>query len=326
MGPVINSKIKHDLPMRRSRKKRFTLRTIYITLSVLCLAYFTLYLLVIPERENQTFLRGNEALNIAYRGGASLAPENTLIALEKARLSGANVIHLDVRMTLDGELVVIHDETINRTTNGSGAVHELTLAEIRQFNAGHHFRDIRGRTIYRAQDVPVPTVLEVFEHIQGIRLMIELKPPPARVIYEQMEEKLWQLIESYQLHSQVLVYSSSHHIMERFAELSQGSVALGTPLQEVQRFTFLHRTLLHRLYRPKQDVIVVPKQQGVFSLNERQMVEAASRYNMTVIYKDVNQEQTMHRLLINGVHGIMTERPDLLRRLMNEMRGRDGQR
>jgi len=55
-------------------------------------------------------------------------------------------------------------------------------------------------------------------------------------------------------------------------------------------------------------------------------VEAASRYNMTVIYKDVNQEQTMHRLLINGVHGIMTERPDLLRRLMNEMRGRDGQR
>src|SRR5215212_8356264 len=86
------------------------------------------------------------SLVIAHRGGAGLWPENTLYAFERAAAMGVDVIETDVRATKDGELVVIHDDNVNRTTGGAGAVGALTLAELKRLDAAYRFSTDGGRS------------------------------------------------------------------------------------------------------------------------------------------------------------------------------------
>ena len=110
---------------------------------------------------------------IAHRGGGGLAPENTLGAFQNALRIGTDVIEIDVHLSKDGEVVVIHDETLDRTTDRTGIVSELTLAEIREADAGVRFsEDFRGER--------VPTLAETLECIPvGTQLLIEFKAPLA---------------------------------------------------------------------------------------------------------------------------------------------------
>lgn len=147
----------------------------------------------------------------AHRGCCMRYPENTLVAFEAAaKLQGIAGIELDVQLTKDGELVVIHDEKLDRTTTGSGAVRDYTLAEIKKLS-------ITGsgcRETYRTEEgtaVTVPTLREVFDLLapyckeKGLRINIELKNSVVR--YEGMEQKVVDLVAEYDLASYI-VYSS----------------------------------------------------------------------------------------------------------------------
>lgn len=248
----------------KQKKKKFSLKKLWIIPVLLVVCYFALFLLVVPEREDVAFFHEdqNRPLVIAHRGGAGLAPENTLVAFQKALNLGVDVLEFDVQMTKDGHLVVIHDETVDRTTNGEGKVAQLTLEELKSLDAGYRYKDIRGHYIYRGQGVTIPTVEEVFQEFPDALFNIELKTnsddeedssngdsPDIEVA-----DKLWALIDQYQVHDQVVVLSFSEHVMDRFIELSQGKVALSASKEEAQRFVFYHKLFLNRLYRPKADV------------------------------------------------------------------------
>lgn len=150
----------------------------------------------------------------AHRGCSMRYPENTLLAFEQAaKLNGITGIELDVQLTKDGEMVVIHDETLDRTTTGSGAVVEYTLSEIKSFaitpsGKDETYRDENGRTL------TVPTLEEVFVCLKpyceknGLKINIELKNSVVR--YEGMEEKVLALVEKYELEENI-VYSSFNH-------------------------------------------------------------------------------------------------------------------
>jgi glycerophosphoryl diester phosphodiesterase len=120
-------------------------------------------------------------LVIGHRGSPAEAPENTLPAFEAALRRGADAIELDVRLTADGAPVVIHDATLDRTTNRTGPVAALTLAELRGVDAGWRFTPDRGRTHpYRGADTRIPTLGEVLWAFPKLSVLVEIKEPPAQ--------------------------------------------------------------------------------------------------------------------------------------------------
>jgi glycerophosphoryl diester phosphodiesterase len=323
----------HQAPMiyQGKKRKRFSLKWFSIIITCIILLYLALFLLVVPERADRPFFEnGGKPLVLAHRGGASLAPENTLIAFEKARSIGVDVIEFDVQATKDGHLVVIHDETVDRTTNGEGRVDELSLKEIRQLDAAYSFQDIRGNYIYRGQDVKIPTVEEVFQQFGNMRMNIEMKQTefketePKETVAE-MERKLWELIEKYGMQDKVLFATFSHAIADRFKYFSQGRVATVAPKPEVTRFVVYHKLFLNRLYKPESDAFQIPTERSGVNLVDGRLINGAHDLNMPVHYWTIDSEEMMIALLQRGADGILTNRPDLLIRVINEMEALDGQ-
>src|SRR5919107_1144475 len=115
-------------------------------------------------------------VNLAHRGASGLAPENTLEAFRLAVQSGAGGLELDVHLTRDGHIVVIHDPTLDRTTNTSGAVAGMTLDELREADAGYNFSPDGGDTHpYRGLELRIPTLAEVLREFPGVVLNIDMK-------------------------------------------------------------------------------------------------------------------------------------------------------
>src|SRR5262244_2207785 len=130
------------------------------------------------------FLRGLvPTVHISHRGGASLAPENTIAAFEQAVSKYATqMLELDVHLTRDGVLVVSHDTTVERCTNGAGGIAAMNLSELRKLDAGFHFSADGGRTFpYRGRGIKIPTLVEVLREFPSMRLNIDLKPPTAGI-------------------------------------------------------------------------------------------------------------------------------------------------
>lgn len=107
-------------------------------------------------------------VNFAHRGASGLAPENTLEAFRIGVEAGARGLELDAHMTLDGEVVVLHDPTVDRTTDGSGAVAEMPLADLRRLDAGYRFSPDGGSSYpYRGRGLRIPTLAEVYDEFPG---------------------------------------------------------------------------------------------------------------------------------------------------------------
>ena len=125
---------------------------------------------------------------IAHRGGSARAPENTLEAMRLAIADGAEGIEFDVRLSADGEVVVIHDPTVDRTTNGTGSVERLTVAELQSLDAGFRF-DVRARDPVVTVRHRIPTLAEVLGELAAVPLLIEIKHPAAAVATRRLIER-----------------------------------------------------------------------------------------------------------------------------------------
>ena len=129
----------------------------------------------------------NKVKIFAHRGASAYAPENTLEAFRLAMEQGADGIELDVQMTKDGELVVIHDETIDRVSNGNGAVRDYTLEELKQFSVSNHFEQY--------PDVKIPTLREVLELVKPGTMEINIELKTGIYWYPQIEQKVLELVK-----------------------------------------------------------------------------------------------------------------------------------
>lgn len=141
----------------------------------------------------------NHFLNVAHRGGGKLAPEDTLVAYRNAVAVGADTLEGDCHLTSDGTLVVSHDDTVDRCTNGSGAIAGMTLAEILALDAGYEYTADNGKTYpYRGQGIKLPTVREVFEllteELTETPMILEVKSKENRDL---AIETLFDLIEEF---------------------------------------------------------------------------------------------------------------------------------
>lgn len=149
---------------------------------------------------------------IGHRGAAGYAPENTMVSFERGIALRADAIELDIHPTKDGELVVIHDPTLERTTNGHGLVATHTLAQLQELDAGSWFHP-------SFKNERIPTLREVLSWARGrTKVVIEVKHGP--IFYPQVEELLLAVLDETRMRSEVLVISFDHHSVRKVKQLA----------------------------------------------------------------------------------------------------------
>jgi glycerophosphoryl diester phosphodiesterase len=269
-----------------------------------------------PERPKRAFLTHEGPLFFAHRGGSALAPENTLVAFEKGLSYGADALELDVHPTRDGEIVVFHDDTLDRATDGSGRVSAFTLDDLRQFDAGYRFTPDAGTTYpYRGQGVAIPTLAEVYERFPTARVNIEIKEDIPGV-----EEQLWRVIQAAHAEDRSLLAGFLAAPLLRFRTVSQGRVATSGSMPEIRMFVLAAYARATRLLRPAYDALQVPESYRGVPVVTPTTVRAAHQLGLAVLVWTVDDRASMERLLGYGVDGLMSDRPDILAQVLQDWR------
>lgn len=281
--------------------------------------------------------RERRPLNIAHRGGVIEFPENTLFGFQRALEVGAHMLEMDIWQTADGELVVIHDATVDRTTDGSGNVSEMTLAELKMLdNAFYHVpgRGTRGdatvdEAVYRgvaigdrppppgfeANDFTIPTVREVLERFPDAFLTIELKPDTDA--YGSFEPALAALLEEFGRGEDVVVASFDDGPMFRFKRSNQCATT-SSPLIQAGVFVATGFGPLPGIMLGNHQVFQVPIGFEGIPVVTPNFIDNAHRQDMAVQVWTINDCATMQELLDMGVDGILTDRPAMLNFLLRE--------
>jgi len=228
----------------------------------------------------------------AHRGASAYAPENTLAAFRLAVEQGAHAIELDAKLTADGEVVVIHDPTVDRTTGGSGLVREHTLAELQALDAGAFFDEtFRGERI--------PTLAEVFEAVGG-QVLINVELTNYATPFDDLPFKVAELVQQFGLQDAVMCSSFSPVALRRFHQ-QLPAVPLGLLVLPGRKGRWMRR--LFTPWTPHQ--ALHPALPGL----ERALVERVHRQGRRVHVFTVNRAEDMRMLCDWGVDGILTDDP-----------------
>jgi glycerophosphoryl diester phosphodiesterase len=240
-------------------------------------------------------------LVIAHRGFSGGAPENTLAAFKKAIDLGVDMIELDVLLSKDGQIVVIHDDTLNRTTNGKGRVTDYTLDELKQLDAGSWFE-----TQFSGEKIP--TLKEVLELTRGQMLLnIELKKGDlGRYTMMDLADRSLQEVEEVGMLNQVVFASFDPSAIDRILEKNP---QIPVALIYNQSWTFPHEVTGGR------SISVLSCSGKV--LTETNISKAHQR-GMKVIAWTLNTEEHMQHFLNMGVDGIVTDYPDRLIKILQK--------
>ena len=256
-------------------------------------------------------------VNFAHRGASARAPENTLEAFRLAVEAGAGGLELDVRMTRDGEVVVIHDATVDRVTDGSGAVAGMTLDEVRRFDAGYSFSPDGGRTFpYRGRGVRIPTLAEVYEEFPDAYVNADIKEAQPEA-----EEAVLSVIQDAAAEGRTLVASTDHAVLRRFRKVSGGHISTGASRREIAAFYVLSRLHLEALVSLAYEALQVPVEHRGIKLVTPRFVRAAHSRGVRVDVWTINEPGEMRRLLDLGVDVIMTDHPETLADVLKVRRG-----
>lgn len=252
-------------------------------------------------------------LVIAHRGGGGNAPENTFAAFNRSVELGVDVLELDIRSTSDGELVVIHDSKVDRTTDGSGLVADFTLETIRELDAGFRWTSDEGKTFpFRASGILIPTLREVFEAFPNTKINIEPKfdtPSPV--------EPLCRLISEFNRMDKVIVGSFKAEVLVDFRRSCAGVATSASP-SEASSFLFGYNIGLSESFSPEMQVFQIPQKIGNWQIVTEDYVKALHERNLEVHVWTINEVEDMKHLLKIKADGIMTDYPDRLLDLLNK--------
>jgi glycerophosphoryl diester phosphodiesterase len=247
-------------------------------------------------------------VNFAHRGGRKVVPENTIEGFREAVALGPVVLELDVQTSADGHVVVIHDDLVDRTTDGTGPVGRMTLAELQALDAGYRFTPDEGTTFpWRGRGVRIPTLEAVYREFPDRPVNIELKSDRPGT-----EQAVWRVIEAAGAQARTLVVADSGAAIERFRAVSAGTVATGASKGEFAAFRLLGLLRLSRLYDTPFQAIQPPDTYKGVRVVTPGLVRDAHRRGLRIDVWTVDEEDDMRRLLDWGVDGIMTDRPDVL--------------
>ncbi|MHA6260260.1 glycerophosphodiester phosphodiesterase [Sporosarcina sp. CAU 1771] len=278
--------------MENSRKK--------VIVKLILLAGACLLLLVGYKKEyNVKYVGSNEILSVAHRGASGFAPENTAAAFRKAIELGADFLEFDVQMSKDGELIIIHDDKVDRTTNGSGLVSVFTLEELKQLDAGGGYHeDFSGEQLI--------TLQELMEEFHGhVGLLLEIKKPSMNI---GIEEKVAEVLRQYSDLSNVIVQSFDAESMRKMNKLlpeieiavlmkTSGFSPSSRKIQELSTFaTYINFNVGYVSKRTVKDVHRYGGKVFVWAIKDDTSVNKAIQYGVDGMISDFSQWPSQEQL------------------------------
>ena len=256
------------------------------------LAQFTRYPLVIAHADDS---------------GTSPWPGDTLLFLESAAALGVDALEMNVNMTKDRQIVLLHDVTIDDTANGTGLVSDMTLDEIKTLDAAYTWTQDGGQTFpYRDQGLTIPTLEEVFQTFPDFPMIVEIKQESPS-----MAQPLCDLIRQYGMGNKVIIPSFSDIAMREFRAVCP-EVTTAASSGEVKQFVYLSFAFLSNPAVPAYTAMQVPIESSGITVITPGFVRNAHRRGLQIHAWTINDPDEMKRLIEMGVDGIMTDRPDIL--------------
>ena len=232
----------------------------------------------------------------AHRGASGYAPENTLPAFELALEQGADGFELDVQLTRDDEVVVIHDETLERTTDGHGWVADHSLEDLKKLDASF------GRDAYAG--TRIPTLGEVFDLVRDTVTTVNVELKNSRMAYKGLEERVLALVEEHDMAHRVVISSFNHyslrHLVGLGCELPLGALYSEPLWKPWQYATKLGATALH----------------PSLAATRRKIVERSHAHDLAVHVWTVNEPDDLKRMIALDVDAVITNHPDIARGLI----------
>ena len=234
----------------------------------------------------------------AHRGASGYAPENTLEAFELAIHQNADGIELDIQLTKDGELVVAHDEKIDRVTDGTGWIKNYTLKELKQF--------LFNRTHPEFTNACIPTLKEVYELMQPTNLTVNVELKTSICFYPGIEEKALKLAKDMQMEERIIYSSFNHYTLKTLKELDS-SVRTG----------LLYEDGWINVPAYGNNIGVNALHPATYLLQYPDFLKDCKKYNLPLHVWTVNTKEHMEKLIKLGVDAIITDFPDIARKISN---------
>ncbi|MEY8000758.1 glycerophosphodiester phosphodiesterase [Clostridium sp. Mt-5] len=232
-----------------------------------------------------------KTLNIAHRGFSGLYPENTMLSFKKAAEAGADGIETDLHVTKDGVIVICHDETIDRTTNGSGFIRNHTYEEIRKFNAG--------------EGEKIPSLDELLSYVKDKDLLLNLELKNDIIHYNNLEKNTIDKIYQYKLEKNVIISSFNHKSMQKVKQYDNSiktGLLYGTAIYKPEEYAKkMGADALHPLFSLVMDA---------------KIVQDIKKSGILINTYTVNRKNDMKKLIDLGVDGIITNYPNILKKLI----------
>jgi glycerophosphoryl diester phosphodiesterase len=235
----------------------------------------------------------------AHRGASAYAPENTLVAFQKAIDMNADGIELDVQMTKDGYLVVIHDETVDRVSDTSGWVKDFTFEEIEELNVNQRFPEF-GK-------VRIPTLKEVYALLRDTDLTINVELKTGIIFYQDLEEQVVELSKKMGMWKRTIFSSFNHASIKHIKELDETAQT---------GFLYADGHLDMPAYAKMHGVSALHP--ALYNLQYPDFIRTCKENNIKLHVWTVNEQKYMEMLCENEIDAIITNYPDIARKVVDE--------
>ena len=235
----------------------------------------------------------------AHRGASAYAPENTLEAFLLAAEQGADGVELDVQLTKDGEMVVVHDEEIDRVSDGSGFVKDYTLAELKTLNF--------NKTHPEYQDVKIPTLREVYEALKPTGMTINVELKTGIFWYKDLEKKVLELTKEMEMEDRVIYSSFNHYSIQQMKKI--------VPEAET---AYLYSDVILNVAEYAKNTKVDGLHPAVYHVKMADFLKEYLGSNLNVRVWTVNEKADMKWLIDAGVTAIITNYPDMAVQIKKE--------
>lgn len=236
----------------------------------------------------------------AHRGASGYAPENTLPAFAMAADMHADGVELDIQLTKDGEIVVCHDERVDRTSNAKGNIRDFTLAELKKLDFSN------GKLAY--EGVQIPTMREVCDLLKPTGLTINIELKTGEYFYPGIEEKIVKLIHECGMEKKVIYSSFNHYSIRKLQELD--------PEAETA-FLYEDGFIDMSAYGEKYGVKALHP--SGYNLQYPAFMEDCRKRGLDVNVWTIDREADIRACIACGVHAIITNLPDKVRKIVDEM-------
>lgn len=240
-----------------------------------------------------------------------------MLAFEKAAELSIDGLEMDIHATKDGVLVVSHDESVDRMTNGNGRIQDFTLAELQQLDAGYRFTLDSGQTYpFRGQGLTIPTMEEVLQRFPDLWINVDIKHHDNEVV-----EKFCALISNYNAHQRFCVGSFSAETVKHFRTTCRQVVALGTK-PEIAQLLILSKLHLEGWFKGGRPIQVPPRESywgNPITIVTPRFVEAAHKRGTAVHLWTINEKREMQHYIDMGVDGLITNYPDRALELLGRL-------